>query len=123
VNAMNYDHGATLNAQAGAQDLIAGENNDALLNKIAEFHAVGSLETGPGLHDILGTDEAQEIVFASGEYGDWFNRKKACKTAAEVRAVQAEYNDLFSQWFAEAIQDIARKALVWEQKQWEEDAA
>ncbi len=118
-----YDHGANLRAQAGARFLQLEEQSEALQAKILEFHAVGSLETGPDIHDILGTDDAQEIVFASGEYGDWFNRKKACKTAAEMRAVQAEYNELFSQWFAEAVEDIARKALVWEQKQWEKDAA
>lgn len=118
-----YDHGANLRAQAGALEEALFERDDELQAKMDAFRQHGGLWTGPEIHDYLGYDDAEEAIACSEEYGQWYDRKKACRTAAEIEAVQAEFTDLKCRWLDEAIQDIARKALVWEQKQWEEDAA
>jgi len=118
-----YDSGANLRAQAGARFLQLEEQSEALQAKIDEFRQRGGLWTGPDIHDYLGVDDAEEAIACSEEYGQWYNRKKACRTAAEIEAVQAEFTDLKRQWLDAAIEDIARKALVWEMKKWEEEDA
>lgn len=120
---MSYDHGAAMNRMAGAEYERMSEDDDALNEKIEEFHRAGGLWIGPEITDFLGLDDAEERVCCGDDYGAWYKRKKACRTAAEIQAVQKEYTDLKSQWLAEAICQIAKEAIAWEAKKEEEDAA
>ena len=117
------DIGADLNAQAGALETAVFGQYDDLQGKIEEFHAKKCLWVGPEIHDCLGYDDALDLVATSTAYEVWFQRKKECRTAAEIEAIQAEQTEQFSQWLAVAIEDIARRALVWDQKAYREDAA
>ncbi len=117
------DIGADLNAQAGALENLLFDHDIELQAKIDAFRQHGGLWTGPEVHDYQGLDEAQEAVFSCEEYDQWFQRKKLCRTGKEVEAVQAEFAELYKQLLAAAICDIARQAIVWDQKAYLEDAA
>ena len=117
VNAMNYDHGATLNAQAGAMEEQRFTHSMEIDELVAGFLDRGIFAGGIWHYK----DDALCEFYSSDEYGKWLQRSREPNpTETERKAIAAEYEQIMEASIRHYVETVIDPLLA---RDIEEDAA
>jgi hypothetical protein len=118
--AKEESHFAAVDAAAEQIEMASDQYEIALADKIEQFHRDGGLWID---NDHYSLNEAQDLVFVSDEFGDWYERKQTTAGRLDQEALGREYAELYPALLNRAIEEIAAKALAAERKAYLEDIA
>jgi len=90
------------------------DHDEALEQKIDDFHTLGYVWIGPELHHCIGLDDVHEAVVHHPQYNEWHAALQSAQSFEQCQEYHRVFPEMFERVKADVIREQAKLSIKWE---------